>query len=159
MVGFLISGWSAIFAEKNTTADDIKRCVRTNRYKYIRNYSEGPRLALPTDIEVTATRRDMGDAHLAPRPPIELYDLADDPWEQDNLVGQEVHRATEAEMDAMLHRVLEQTQDPILEGAVPRPTREADIVAGIRNPDAMQRRAENEAKVQAEYEVLRSQGA
>ena len=152
-------GRAAIFAEKNTSADDIKRCVRTTRTKYIRNYSDGPQLLLPTDIEVTASRRDMGDEHLAPRLPVELYDLAEDPWEQDNLAGREAYRATEAEMGALLHRVLEETQDPILEGAVPRPEGEAGIVAGIWNSDAMQRRADNEASVLTEYEALRGQNA
>ena len=154
--GNRMEGRSVVFAEKNTSGADIKRCVRTNRYKCIRNYSEGPQLLLPTDIEVTATRRDMGDEHLAPRPPVELYDLAEDPWEQNNLAGREAYRATEAEMDAMLHRVLEQTRDPVLQGAVQRPDKEADLVAGIREPEAIQRRADNEARVHAEYERLRN---
>ena len=50
--GDCAEGRSAVFAEKNTSRDDIKRCIRTNRYKYIRNYSEGPQLLLPTDMSM-----------------------------------------------------------------------------------------------------------
>ena len=146
---------SAVFAEKNTSPDDIKRAIRTKDYKYIRNYSPGPRLLLPTDIEVSATRRDMGDDHLAPRPPVELYHLADDPWEQVNLAGQAAYASIEEDLAAKLDRVLEQTQDPVLCGRIPRPEGEADILAKVRRPDALRLRAEREAKNRRMFERLR----
>jgi arylsulfatase A-like enzyme len=146
---------TAVFAEKNTAPDDIKRCIRTASHKYIRNYSEGPRLTLPVDIEVSATRRDMGDDHLAPRPSVELYDLRDDPWEQVNLAGREACRSVEKQLAARLEAILEETRDPVLRGPIPRPQGEAEIRARIWNPDAHRRRAKNEAEIHGVYERLR----
>lgn len=121
----------AIFAEKNTTPGDAKRCVRTGRFKYIRNYDEGPMLALPTDIERSLTRRDMGDEHLEPRPPVELYDLASDPHELHNLAGQPEWADTERELAERLDAIMAETADPLLRGPVPRPPAEAAIYEEI----------------------------
>jgi arylsulfatase A-like enzyme len=117
-----------IFAEKNTSPDDVKRCVRTSRYKFIRNYHEGPKLPLPTDIETSLTRRDMGDEHLDPRPPVELYDLEADPNEFNNLAGNEEMAGIENEMSHRLEQIMGETNDPILEGPVPRPKEEAELL-------------------------------
>lgn len=121
-----------IFAEKNTHSSDYKRCVRTERHKYIRNYNEGPTLSLPADIEKGLTRRDMGDDHLAPRPPVELYDLENDPWEKENLAGSAVVSEVEAELARSLERIMEETDDPLLAGSVQRPPEEAQIIARVR---------------------------
>jgi arylsulfatase A-like enzyme len=122
-----------IFAEKNTIPDDIKRCIRTERYKYIRNYNEGPRLHLPLDIEITLTRRDMGDEHLEPRPPVELYDLLEDPWEMENLVGRTGLADVENELASRLQKLMVETNDPLLSGPIPRPPEEAGILQRLRN--------------------------
>ena len=121
-----------IFAEKNTTPDDVKRCIRTTRHKYIRNYDEGPMLQLPTDIEASLTRRDMGDDHLSPRPPVELYDLEADPLEMNNLAGQAEMQKIEQDLAGRLTRVLDETDDPILQGAIPRPPDEAELLRRAR---------------------------
>ncbi|MFH1570303.1 MAG: sulfatase, partial [Gemmatimonadota bacterium] len=146
----------AVFAEKNTTLGDAKRAVRTGRHKLIRNLDVGPALALPTDIEVTATRRDLGDHHLRPRPPLELYDLERDPWEQENLAGRSEYEAVEHELSERLERWRADTGDPTLHGPAPRPPAEAEIAARIRSPEAMARRRATEAAIQAEYARLRS---
>ena len=146
---------TAIFAEKNTSPDDIKRCIRTTGHKYIRNYSEGPQLALPTDIECSASRRDMGDDHLSPRPPVELYDLIDDPWEQVNLAGREAHATVEEELSTRLQRILEDTRDPVLGGSIPRPRGEAEIMERLWQPEAVRHRAEREAGFHRAFERLR----
>jgi arylsulfatase A-like enzyme len=118
-----------IFAEKSTAFDDIKRCIRTPRYKYIRNFDEGPRLKLPTDIEISLTRRDMGDAHLEARPATELYDLEADPLEQRNLAGDPAMRETEEALQEELDRFLTETNDPVMRGPIERPAEEAEIMA------------------------------
>jgi arylsulfatase A-like enzyme len=122
-----------IFAEKNTDPVDIKRCIRTERYKYIRNYTEGPKLQLPMDIEITLTRRDMGDEHLEPRPPVELYDLLEDPWEMENLVGRPGLADVENELASRLQKLMVETNDPLLRGPIPRPPEEAGILERLRN--------------------------
>ena len=121
-----------IFAEKNTSPDDIKRCIRTERYKYIRNYSEGPLLKLPSDIEVSLTRRDMGDAHLASRPPVELYDLEADPLELHNLASRPEMKKVENELASRLDTFLQETGDPVLRGPIQRPPEEAEILQRIQ---------------------------
>ena len=127
-----------IFAEKNTSPDDVKRCIRTERYKYIRNYDDGPLLQLPTDIEASLTRRDMGDEHLAPRAPVELYDLDADPLEVENLAGEPGYADVEGDLSERLDRFLRDTHDPILRGPIQRPPGEAAIIE--RNRERAERR-------------------
>jgi arylsulfatase A-like enzyme len=143
-----------IFAEKNTQPDDIKRCVRTDRYKYIRNASEGPALVLPTDIVVTAAARDLGPESFAPRPPVELYDLSVDPWEQTNLAGTPETDGIQRDLSEMLERIMQETDDPLLDGTIPRPQAEAAIVDRIRSPQDMDRRRKNEDDIHAQYQAL-----
>ncbi|MFP4026486.1 MAG: sulfatase [Candidatus Brocadiia bacterium] len=146
----------AMFAEKNTSPNDIKRCVRMPRYKYIRNYNTGPRLELPTDIEVTATRGDMGEEHLKPRPQVELYDFETDPWEKNNLAGQDDYGSIEEQMRRRLQTVLEETNDPILTGDISRPAGEAQRFEEVWSEEAMQGRQERENSIIREYEELKS---
>jgi len=148
---------TAVFAEKNTIPVDIKRCVRTETYKYIRNYSQGPKLDLKHRMETSSTRRDMGDNHLSQRPPVELYDLADDPWEQVNLAGLEAYNAVEEDLDARLQRVLEKTQDPVLQGSIPRPQGEAENLDRIRDPEAMRDLAEKDAEIYRTFERFQNE--
>ena len=147
----------AVFAEKNTSADDLKRCIRTATHKYIVNYSEGPQLLLPTDIEVTASRRDMGDEHLTPRLPVELYDLESDPWEQVNVAGAPEYGEIQRELAARLQSMLEDTQDPVLRGAIPRSAKEAEIHRRIWGADAMRQRADREAEIHRAYGQMRKE--
>jgi arylsulfatase A-like enzyme len=120
-----------VFAGKNTTWDDIKRCMRTRRYKYICNYDEGSRLKLSVECEASLTRRDMGDAHLAPRVPVELYDLEADPLERVNLAGRAEVAEAERELAEQLARFQKETHDPILKGSIERPPAEAANVQKV----------------------------
>jgi arylsulfatase A-like enzyme len=102
---------------------DPIRAVRTDRYKYIRNFRPGPRLALSTDLEESATRRGMDDDHLAARPAEELYDLAADPWEKHDLAGHPRWHDVKADLAGLLADWMRQTADPVLDGEVqPPPT-------------------------------------
>ena len=122
-----------IFAEKHTHAEDVKRAIRTERFKYIRNLSPGPLLHLPCDLESSLTRRDMGNDHLAPRPEVELYDLDADPNETNNLAGDPAYAAVEAGLAARLRLIQEETNDPILAGPIPRPPDEAEILQRVQS--------------------------
>ncbi|RCS60071.1 sulfatase family protein [Microbacterium sp. JB110] len=114
----------ALFLEK-THHDryDPIRAVRTARAKYIRNYVDGPRLPLPDDLERSQTRRGMGDAHLAWRPPEELYLLGDDPTERRNAIDDSRHAETREHMRALLDEHMRATADPVATGVVPAPVR------------------------------------
>ncbi|MBN2300884.1 MAG: sulfatase [Lentisphaerae bacterium] len=117
-----------IFAEMNTMPGDVKRCVRTERYKLIRNFDEGPALTMPAGSRLSPTGLMMGDDHLVPRPKLELYDISEDPYEQNNLVSTPEYKAIENELTAELQYFLETTNDPILSGNIPRPAEEEEIL-------------------------------
>jgi len=125
--------------------DDIKRCIRTRRHKYIRNFDEGPILQMPSDSEISSTRRDMGDDHLAARPPVELYDLQQDPLETVNLAGQHESADIERRLAAQLQAFMEETDDPVLRGPIERPYNEAELVERVRERTGT-RLAENRKK-------------
>lgn len=94
-----------IFAEHNWhDFDDHGRAVRTRRYKYIRNYYTDIPNTPPADAVRSPTFQTMlklkergeltGDqkgCFEAPRPKEELYDVTADPYEVDNLAGDESH--------------------------------------------------------------------
>jgi arylsulfatase A-like enzyme len=100
---------------------DPIRAVRTRSAKYIRNFVDGPMLPLATDLEQSATRAGMGDAHLAPRPTEELYLLERDPWERDNVASDPAVAPLKDRLAARLIRHLHHSGDPVLDGAVPPP--------------------------------------
>ena len=127
--GYVPNPW--IFAEKNTSPDDIKRCIRTERYKYIRNYSEGPELKLTWDVDASWLRRDIAESHLKPRPRVEFCDLENDPLEVKNLSGRLDVQTIEKDLAARLDRFLEKTEDPILHGPIPRPPEEMELIRRV----------------------------
>lgn len=112
----------AIFAEKTYHESyDPLRCIRTLDVKYIRNYDDGPLLRLAPDIEDSLTRRGLGDAHLAPRPSEELYDLRHDPHETHNLASSRAYGPIKQRLSQRLQHWQEQSRDPILDGPVAGP--------------------------------------
>lgn len=116
---------TAIFAEKTSHRDyDPMRCVRAGGFKYIRNYESGPRLLLPSDIEDSLTRAGMGDDHLRPRAPEELYDLNEDPLESNNLAEVPEFSQVRDRLAAQLDQWQQETSDPILSGPIPSPIRD-----------------------------------
>ncbi len=115
-------GRGEIYAEKtHHEVYDPMRCVRTERWKYIRNYEERPWLTLPADVEASLTRRGYGDDHLRHRPPEELYDLDADPGERVDLTEGPYHVDVRAELADLLVRWRYHTNDPLLNDPVPRP--------------------------------------
>jgi hypothetical protein len=61
--------------------------------------------------------RYQGGAH----PPVELYDLLSDPWEQENLSGRPELADIERGLDEQLWQWMAGTGDPLLQGPVPSP--------------------------------------
>jgi arylsulfatase A-like enzyme len=113
-----------IFAEKTYHSEyDPMRAVRTERFKYIRNYELGPALQLPIDIESSLSRTAIGDAHMTQRAAYELYDLSNDPLEHVNLADEPAWRELRHRLAAMLEAWQRETGDPILHGPIPPPGR------------------------------------
>ena len=98
----------AIFAEKNWhDYEDRSRAVRDRRYKYIINYYSDLPGTPPADAARSDTFREMqrlraegnlpalqSTCFTAPRPREELYDLATDPHELNNLARDPTHQDT-----------------------------------------------------------------
>jgi arylsulfatase A-like enzyme len=112
----------SIYLEKNFhDRYDPKRAVRSGRYKYVRNYVNGPKITLPMDVALGDAGRDLSPDSIQSRSQEELYDLESDPAERVNLIGDGNNREVLEELRHDLRRWMEQTQDPLLqvpEGAV-----------------------------------------
>lgn len=113
-----------------------QRCVRTERWKYIRRFDEvlAPRSAEggawprtnPLDRPLPntgpgVTRNVLAEYGLAgrPAPREELYDLVLDPMERVNLAGDPAWQRALVHMRARLERWMKQTDDPLLSGEGP----------------------------------------
>jgi arylsulfatase A-like enzyme len=105
---------------------DRMRCVRTHRFKYIRNFFPErpytqqnvykdvnyPTLAVMRQLHEAGKLSGAPAAFLAPRRPAEeLYDLAGDPHETRNIAQDPAHRRTLEQMRAILDRWIRETGD------------------------------------------------
>jgi N-sulfoglucosamine sulfohydrolase len=109
---------NAVFSEmtmhENSEAFPM-RSVRTDRFRYIRNYNDRP---VPMEGDDQAWVAEVlamdlpGFRWTARRVPEELYDLSIDPTEQTNLVSVLESQATLAELRARLNDHMETTNDP-----------------------------------------------
>ena len=112
---------SNIFAEKTFhTAYEPQRAIRTTRYKLIWNVEAGI-LNVPGDIMHSAIFPQMIDIATVERPPLELYDLAQDPLEQNNLIDNPELAGISRDLRERLLNWMRETDDPILLGPVPSP--------------------------------------
>jgi len=112
-----------IFAEVTFhAAFDPMRAVRTKRWKYIRRFGSRRRPVLPNtdDSPSKDTLLDLGWAEheLAEE---ELYDLALDPDEADNLAGDPTRQPILTNMRQRLDRWMHETGDPLLQDRIPVP--------------------------------------
>jgi arylsulfatase A-like enzyme len=122
-----------IHAEVNYhIAYEPKRMVRTNRYKYIRHFLNRTR---PVIANCDASpSKDFWLAHDWQNQTIdheELYDVALDPNEGQNLIADPAHGKVAGDMRGRLDRWMESTNDPILKGPI-----NAQSGAKIWAPDA-----------------------
>jgi Arylsulfatase A and related enzymes len=110
----------SVFAEINYHVEyEPMRCVRSERYKYIRNYGETAYLAPNLD---TSESKSFLLAHgfLDTEKPCEmLFDLYTDPVERVNLADDERYREVKSKMAAELDEWMDSTNDPLLSGNVP----------------------------------------
>jgi len=98
------------------------RCVRTDRYKLIRNFGNVRIWKTPVDISTPAREPDNC-------PVTQLYDLESDPLEFENLSGRPDVADPERDLNDRLWRWLEEADDPILEGPIRVPIYQASHAA------------------------------
>lgn len=94
------------------------RGLRTNKYKYIRNFEDGPKVYLPFDIHQSLSGQVVRKDYYVPNTSEELYDLENDPFEQLNLVDDEKYIEILRDCRAKVQRWMEESDDPLLEGKV-----------------------------------------
>lgn len=94
----------AIYAEKTFHSYyDPMRCVRTARFKYIRNFETAFAVEVPGDVQRGPLfRADPGRYSADRQELVELYDLRADPLEQHNLAGHPEFAATQRALDRRL---------------------------------------------------------
>ncbi|TCC51483.1 sulfatase [Kribbella pittospori] len=101
---------------------DPRRCVRTGAHKLIANFSSAYGFMDPSG---SWNRRCIPKVPTAGatayHPPIELYDLRDDPYELTNVAAQPEHAAIVADLARRLLSWMQETRDPLLNGAVTSP--------------------------------------
>ncbi len=109
-----------IFAEINCHSYfDPMRCVRTERYKYIRYWRRDvPAVSLPSDVKKEGLGAILGAAELAPRRDLEeLFDLRADTAESRNLAADPACAAVLADLRGRLEAWMRETDDPLLGAA------------------------------------------
>jgi N-sulfoglucosamine sulfohydrolase len=130
MLGDATRGEAEIFAEKTFHSYyDPMRAIRTDRHKLIRNFETTPLVEFPSDVRrspIVRAHRDWFGRGI--HPPVELYDLEEDPWEANNLADSREHENTRDGLDGRLLAWMRETGDPLFDGVPPSPrTRQALI--------------------------------
>jgi arylsulfatase A-like enzyme len=111
-----------VFAELTYhAAYEPQRAIRTDRFKYIRYYLDGPPVL--ANVDDSMTKDLMVQLGWADRPVAQeqLYDLPLDPNEMRNVAGEARYEAVRAELSDRLDAWMRETGDPLLEGRVPAP--------------------------------------
>lgn len=111
----------AVFAEKTFhTAYEPQRAVRTERYKLIANL-EVDIMNIPGDVLRSPITAQMVDEIAQERPPLELYDLQEDPHERHNRIDDPALAGVASGLKRALVEWMRRTNDPLLEGPVASP--------------------------------------
>ncbi|MNB69828.1 Arylsulfatase [compost metagenome] len=95
------------------------RGIRTDRYKYIRNFEDGPSVYLPLDIHLSPSGREVREAYYKPNVPEELYDLESDPLEMHNLAVDPDYQRVLLELRDKVEEWMNAGADRLLGGKVP----------------------------------------
>ncbi len=112
----------AIFAEKTFHSRyDPMRCVRTERYKYIRSFEKTCIMEVPTDIYQFGAHAELGRRYADQRPAEQLCDLEADPDEMNNLAEDAECSEVLADLRGRLATWMTDTHDPLLNGPVASP--------------------------------------
>lgn len=111
----------AVFAEINFhTSYEPVRCVRTERYKYIKYFDKQYLRMNKSNIDESMTKayymeRDLDSCGKEEEA---LYDLLYDPGERNNVIGEERYEDVLAQMREKLAEHMRQTKDILLDGPI-----------------------------------------
>ncbi len=119
------------------------RCVRTDRYKYIKRFSDRDKPVLP-NCDDSASKKFVVDAGWYNIEQEMLFDTFLDPHETNNVIGEDRYADVLADMRARMQRWQESTNDPILDG--PMPPQPTAVFSDIDGPSPY-----NELKSFEEY--------
>lgn len=116
-------GHAELFVEKTYHSYyDPMRGIRTDDWKYIRNFEAGLGVEVPADVAGGGAYRDLaGRLEPSVHAPAELYDLRSDPHEWTNLAGRPEYASVESELEAKVAKWMRETGDPLLDGPVASP--------------------------------------
>jgi arylsulfatase A-like enzyme len=109
-----------IFTEKSFHESyDPIRSIRTNDFKYIINFEKSENLyQIASDMKQVALGKYMLEHINQPRPNEELYNLKNDPYEKNNLIGNSNYKVIGEELKKRLFEWMRQTDDPVLKGKI-----------------------------------------
>lgn len=108
------------------------RAIRTERFKYVRNFWHLSEVYLPNDVYRSRSGRAVREEFSLPtRAYEELYDLTEDPHETTNVADDETYEGVRAGLEEDLRDWMHRTNDPLLEGPVKPPDYET-ILDGIQ---------------------------
>lgn len=112
----------AVYAEVNFhTSYEPIRCIRTDRYKYIRCFDESHLCTNSSNTDESPTKAFFTSYGFRDqkKPREALYDLVYDTGERNNLIASPDHAAVAEELRRCLHAEMERTNDPLLRGPIP----------------------------------------
>jgi arylsulfatase A-like enzyme len=105
------------------------RGVRTERFKYVRTFDDQPLVYLPYDVLWGPAGREVVEEYYGSRRPAEeLYDLAADPHERENLAGDPAYAGVLNGFRSDVANWMEGTDDPLADGDVPVPEAHVDVL-------------------------------
>lgn len=111
-----------IFAEKTYHQHyEPMRGIRTHTHKLVANMEASTTVDVPSDARQSPIYPLLIPEFSGNRAEIELYDLQNDPFEQNNLAGQPAVAEIERDLGQRLYQWMQVTNDPILKGPVPSP--------------------------------------
>lgn len=96
------------------------RAIRTERYKYVLNVGDLPMVYIPAPLFTSPAGLAVRDEFYGEqRPEEELYDLAEDPHEEENLVHDPQHADVARRLREQVRGWMAETDDRLLEGDWP----------------------------------------